>query len=94
MVFVNEDTLRVAPWCSLPGPPFSWGYHGAGSRQLAASILHDYLNADEDTISGLDDDFVNQFLADLPYDVAWTITSDDIERFLEGKNYKPRCPTS
>lgn len=81
MVFVNDDTLPAAP-DRLPG--FSWGYPGAGTRNLAAAILFDYFagGIHEDTLERLSDAFVEYFLADLPYDVAWTLTSADIERFL------------
>lgn len=88
MVFVNDEVLPAAP-DRLPG--FSWGYPGAGARNLAAAILFDYFHRGihEDTLQRLSDALVEHFLADLPYDVAWTITSTDIERFLSSANAQP-----
>jgi hypothetical protein len=60
---------------------FEWTYEGASPQQLALAILYDHLG-DRDRAVQLSEPFMKTVVAELDND--WTLTSDEIDRFLRG----------
>jgi len=69
---------------------FQWGYGGSGPAQLALAILADHCNrerwprADEFAETNYQA-FKWSVVAKFPSGKAWTLTTEDIDRWFEGK---------
>ena len=64
---------------------FEWTYYGASPQQLALAILFDYLG-DKDRAIRLSESFMKEVIAN--FDNDWTMTSDQIDVFLQQKEQR------
>ena len=64
---------------------FEWTYEGGSPQQLALAILFDYLD-DKDRAIRWAEPFMQEVIANLDND--WTMTSDQIDAFLQRKEQR------
>lgn len=81
-VTVNGRPLRHVVVHSPDG--FNWGYGGSGPADLAYAILADYLG-DEKLAAELHQAFKWDVVARLDQRADWTITGEDVDRWLRDK---------
>ena len=62
---------------------FQWGYGGSGPADLALSILWDHLDHEPDP--WLYQQFKFAHVARWPMGESWTITSDEIQAWIQGR---------
>ena len=79
--------LRPHKSISFHSPEFAWGYDGNGPAQLALSMLVDHLGGESvPGVRAKAEKLYQQFKAEciqkLPGRDGWTITSDEIERWI------------
>lgn len=87
---VSEDGVYALPHHVCHSPTgFEWGYHGSGPSELARCILIDHLGLTAEQLAQRRpvlpvsyQDFKVAFVAELPRDEPWSITSEQIDEWI------------
>lgn len=86
-VWVTFDDGRIEPLkhhVHHSPTGFNWGYNGGGPADLARSLLWDHLGRQPHP--SLYQDFKDRLVAVWPSASAWSMTTDDIQAWIEGSD--------
>ena len=87
LIRVNGMPIIPSPQVKKLSHGFEWGHIGAGSHQLAYTLLADLFGDEKlEVISAYHEKLLNEIISQLPTQENWLITDTDILSILGGES--------